>query len=1003
MREKLKRKLCVALIGLLVFAASVNVSAFAAQDGAVWSEYSLPQTMQIGATLGLPDVTVTYNGQSEKAKAVIYSPDGNARELKAFTPDSAGAYTIEFRAVIGGKLFSRRSVVSVGQSIVAASLPTDTVEYKENTAAGKAGIEAKITSGSTLKINQTVDLRRFSSSVPLVEAYVVPQTAGQKDFAALRVELSDAYASSNKVVIYYVANDDEKDYCTVYAGAGAATAMGYSQSDGALHSMADGNGSVIATSFYGGENSLSVRYDNIANTVYGAARTDGKELGGVTLSSFIADVSSGAFDVPFSGFRTGEINISITPYNYTGDGATIVITDVAGIDLKGNFFAEPVVPVITVDYDGYSINDIPYALAGKPYKLFSATSSRGDIERRVYRDYYTSSCVEFEITDDCFTPDRAGNYSLVFSVKDNYGNPVETVVPVRTLSESDFSKAEYADLKLSTSLESDAALTVPTGLSVKLPVQSYSGGIGKVTAYVTASLAGGEETEITGGAFTPKKSGKYTLSFYAKDRAGQVAKTALECTATVNKDPVFLSEPILPKYFVAGKKYTLPTVSAVRYGDADLAVEPAIAATGGSVDGNVFTADNKDTVAKIRYVAVADTGSSTRAFDIPVVSVIGEAGKLDLGKYFYASNLTGTPEGSHVMYSVTSTSADHGSIEFINRLLAEYFTLEFFVPETANDFTTLDVVLTDGDNAGETAFLRFTKASDDKVRVSVNGKGASYPVSVPFAGNAETNYYSVGYDAEKLAFTIDGRSISIGETSGGATFNGFSSGKVYLTVKLGGVSGASAVGVKRVNNQIITKIASDTIVPQIVFADMFGMYRRDTEFLLPAAMALDVLDPEITFTVTVRDADDNIVIASDGTALENADPTRDYKFTLSNDGTYGITYTATDSTGRVSGRSARYVVGINVIDDVAPVIRISSVYKTNVKVGETLNFATAEVTDNADDAPIHAIFVKNPDGRIEMQTGAGYTFARAGVYELTHYAIDASGNSATLKFTITAA
>lgn len=998
---KLKARSLILFLTLMFFSVFLAViPAVAAGSDVVWSNYSIGSNYYLGQTLQLPVVTAQKDGETKTARGIVYTPDGNVKEINFVTFDNVGEYKVEFRAEFGGKIFSRKHSVTVGNRIVTTAVSTDRITYSEQTAAGKAGLEVVMEQGSSLTINHVVDFRRFSSDTSVLEIFITPSEAGKRDFAGLKIEMTDVYDRSNKVVINYVARTEieERMFSTVYAGTEQSSLKGIYPGDGNAYEISEGKGSIIATSFYGGEyvsNSIQLRYDNIRNQVFGAIRTDSLKIGDMNLSSIISDVDSvSLYTNPFQGFKTGEVILSVTPYNFSGKEASLVITDIAGVDLSsGNFYTDPIIPEIYVDYGDYSADNVPFALAGKPYKIFTATADNGSaVETCVYRDYYTSSRVELEITDNAFTPDRAGNYSIVFTAEGNYGNTVEKVLSVKAYKESDLANTYV----LKNHVEYEGQLTGKAGFAVALPGQTYEGGIGKVKTYVAVRYEGENEEICASDYFFPEIEGDYTVVYYAEDYAGQVAKTEIALRIDANSDPVFSGTITLPKYFIAGKSYKLPDWIAYIYGQNKEEIKGEISVTGGVLVNDVFIPSENASVAEITYSAVSGSSGTSKKFTVPVVNVINES-NLDLGKYFYTENLSYISDNKYINFSVSDLSEDSACMEFINALFAEYFSIDFFVAEQSNLMESVDIILIDSENVSEQIFLRLKKGVNNSAFVQVNGKGVLTPVSVTFAGNAQNEYFSVGYDSYFKSFTCDNRTFAVEETSEGEPFAGFTSGKVYLKLKINGISGSSAVGVRKVNNQIITKVIADTIAPQIITKDFFGMYQINTELIIPAAYSMDVLDPEIDFTLTVRDGSGQVVKDKNGKLLSGVDPTRDYTIKLESYGAYSFVYLSKDS----SAKTTKYQVAITVVDQVAPIIELSKGYSQTLKPGTVLNIEKATVTDNVDENMEYSVMLKDPYGHIEQITGESVKLNEKGKYVLSYFAIDSSGNIATLKYNIT--
>lgn len=999
---KRKTKKILSALSVVVGAALFAVVPFAARavaesEKVIWDTFAFETQYNLGETLVLPKVKAQQGGASQTARSFVYSPSGRAEEMQSVAFKEFGLYEVEYRAVFGGKLYKQTRRIEVGNKIVTTDMPTDTVEYAAETATNKSGLEVRMSQGSSLRVNRVIDLRRVSADTPILELFVTPEMAEKRDFAGIKIEIADAYDPTNAVVVDYAARTDlrERGYSMVWAGASNGELKGTYPADGEAYEASSGKGSLIATSFYGGQyisNGLELYYDHLTNEVFGAKRTDGLTLNGVALSDLIVDVDSAEnFEKPFVGFKTGEVKLSITPYNFNGKAASFVITELAGADLSsGNYFREEITPEIKVDFGGYGEEELPCAIVGKPYPLFDATYlSSTSFDRRVYREYYGSARVEMNLKNGAFTPDLAGNYTIVYSAVGNYGNVVEKVVSVKAYDAT----SVPTELRLTNGISDETPLFGIEGEKIGLPQQVYEGGSGKVTMRVAVRTAAGEEIPCDEKFFFPEMKGVYTVVFYAEDYAGQVARTELSCTVAENLNPVFLEEIVLPEYLIAGKKYALPAWTATQFGANKAEYTAQIEATGGNLQDNVFIPSETVNEAVITYTAISDSGSQARTFRIPVVKV-KQDGKLQLSRYFYTTNLTGTAENNHLHY-VVSDGATQAEMEFINPLFAEYFTLDFFVRGEYGGMKSVDVSLRDSANGKETVFLRFEKNADGSAKTSVNGLGVAVPVSVGFDGNAEKEYFSVAYDAANKAFVCDGRTLRIFATLDGAEFRGFTSGKVYASVRINGVSGAAGVGVRKINNQILTKIVADTIAPEIVSSDFFGTYKHGDELTLQPAYALDVVDPEVKFTLSVEDRFGNAVVAKDGTVLTEVDPSRSYTIVLSEYGSYSFFYTAVDT----SKRENSYPVGITVCDDVDPVIEIESSYAAAYKRGKKLKIQKALVKDNMDEETSYSVFLKTPDGQINAVTETSVTLSVKGTYTLTYMAIDSSGNIATLIYT----
>ena len=175
------------------------------------------------------------------------------------------------------------------------------------------------------------------------------------------------------------------------------------------------------------------------------------------------------------------------------------------------------------------------------------------------------------------------------------------------------------------------------------------------------------------------------------------------------------------------------------------------------------------------------------------------------------------------------------------------------------------------------------------------------------------------------------------------------------------------------------------------------MYQINSELIIPAAYSMDVLDPEIDFTLTVRDGAGQVVKDKNGKLLSGVDPTCDYTIKLESYGAYSFVYLSKDS----SAKTTKYQVAITVVDQVAPIIELSKGYSSTLKPGTILNIEKATVTDNVDENMEYSVMLKDPYGHIERITGESVKLTETGKYVLSYFAIDSSGNIATLKYNIT--
>lgn len=263
--------------------------------------------------------------------------------------------------------------------------------------------------------------------------------------------------------------------------------------------------------------------------------------------------------------------------------------------------------------------------------------------------------------------------------------------------------------------------------------------------------------------------------------------------------------------------------------------------------------------------------------------------------------------------------------------------------------------------------------------------------------------FTVGFSGTD--FLINGVRFPVGNTDGGAAFNGFSSGLVWLQIEMQEVTGAAAYKIASINNYPFTEVTRDLVAPNIVLlSDYGGSYAIGDIYTIGRAVAADVLSPRVDFTLTVRDPQGNVVRDVNGVLLENADPGTEYSFEITQLGQYQVSYTAAENEAFTPRpNTARLGFVVNVEDSVPPEITFGGSLAGTAKVGDTIVLPSYTVTDNMTAAEEIAVsvFVLNPNGVLIPMSGNSFTPSYAGVYEFRIVAMDSDGNSTMVRLAVT--
>lgn len=362
-----------------------------------------------------------------------------------------------------------------------------------------------------------------------------------------------------------------------------------------------------------------------------------------------------------------------------------------------------------------------------------------------------------------------------------------------------------------------------------------------------------------------------------------------------------------------------------------------------------------------------------------------EDGQIDLAGYFAVDGTDISLSEENMDFIMNQEQA---TVTFQKALASDGFMLEFSGME-GNKLSKVEFLLTDAENAEESIKVTYLNMSDSQTAVSVNEDGRSYLIAGSLNQDNE-NDFKVGYD-EDTRCVDDGSELSIRVKANQdeSAFRGFSSQTINLTIRLYGESG-SIFRLQELNYQGFgTKYTKDKTEPMVCVVDPINYTVKGATIPLEKAFAMDVLAEKATVTITVRDPERNIVIAKDGTRLENVVPDQNYYIEIADYGDYWIEYNATD------GNNKTHMLGrqIRVLDVTAPKITLSESVKVLWKVGDTVTFPQMNCSDNkTEEENITCwITVKHPNGVVSAEKNE-LELTEKGVYEISFMAMDETGN-----------
>lgn len=936
----------------------------------------------VGTQLDFQESYIVKDGERLETSCEMTRPDGSVLATKKILLEEMGVYRIALFGFHSSGAYAEYVYnIYACKDTFSFSGSRSSSEYGEHkNEKGLFGQIVTLYEGDTATYNKVIDLSDYSSSDVVFEWIPIASAIGAGDFDYVEFTFTDLYDANN---YFKVGGTYHHSYKETYFKAGATDQVlsGWYAAGGWVH-IGNEWGANAGVSFYNtpryaskpSGDSMRLKYDNGKKTV---------NVG----DAFVIDLDDPKyFSNLWQGFTTGECLMSVQCGSYISDNpAKFMFTSICGEKMTGQPVKDNDPPEIQVNLDGNEAESMPFARVNKPYpvpttKAYDTYNGEIKVEVKVWLNYGNTAASTVNIDGGTFLPTRATVYTIEYTAEDYSGN--KAVVTLRITASSD-----VQDVQLSLSEDQPTEYF----LGQKLIPQSYkvSGGTGRYDTQIIIVSPSGERTSYDKKkGFIATQKGIYVVEYSATDFIGQTGKASYEVKVGQAGVPVFYEKAELPKYFIAGAKYTLPVPEAFDYtsGEANNA-QVGIRVT--DKDGTRVLKDREyipqvgqsgDKV-KIIYFAVNAQGEGrSMEYTVPVIEV-GTPEKLNTAAYFVGTASAEYRNSGERFVLVARKSGDYA--EYILPVISNGFTMElktYGAHDTIGGFT-----------------LEFTDFLDETSKITVQFikqrtgsllliNGVQYETDESVAGDT----FSFGYREFNRRLKVGNMNYTVG------SFNGFASGKMYVKVTFNDVTGEYPMEVVNINTQIFNTDI-DEIKPKIsVLGEYAGIKENGSVVTVYKAVACDMFDPCVTAYVTVKDPNGNIMTATDGTRLENADIGKDYQIVLNGFGYYRVSYYTEDWNANVE---RNFIYQFIVEDTVSPVIEVET-KDVKAKVGEGVLLPQAVVTDNytSSDKILISVFVVNDKGYVERidKQSAGYVFTPpvAGEYTVRYYAQDENGNAA---------
>lgn len=540
---------------------------------------------------------------------------------------------------------------------------------------------------------------------------------------------------------------------------------------------------------------------------------------------------------------------------------------------------------------------------------------------------------------------------------------------------------------------------VKTGTIVTLYNGVVSGGLGFVN--IDYSLTFNDENveiEDFGGSkfFKPTKAGEYVLKYTLTDFVKNQKIENLTITVEDSNSPLLEEVPVL-RLNKVDDIVNLPVASAVLYHNG----------SSYSVPVKVYYDDLEitDTMSyvatvgehKIKYVAQNVFNSNYKAervYDVNVVNHKDWTSYVNyLDNFIYTQNCSASYVNGEFTV-VANEEKDDALFYFSRPIHNSLIQLDFNTILGSSNFESIMLTYTDSVNKSEKLEIIFTRSTDGKTDVYLNGnlsakidyffdKENTVLKSIPVKINCTTN---------ELVNFSDEAICKIPAYENGTEFLGFSSGKVIMEIKMLGVTGSSAIKINSIASFTLVEDGGiDNNNPARISNEKFSSLIRaeiNQTVTVPYIEFYDLFDENVTLNVRINDPT--------GKSVYDGIMTEDYQFTVTTYGNYSVTYVSTDS----SGNGALVYSTIEVSDRVAPTIKVDKI-KKNYKVGDKITLPKPSISDNVTEKCSSYVYIVGKEYECKYIYDYEYTFNVAGNFIIRYVAVDEAHNVTVLEFYVT--
>ncbi|MBQ9713721.1 MAG: hypothetical protein IJV83_00175 [Clostridia bacterium] len=1022
--------------GALIAPLGSSVLAGKASNTPTWNEIAIETQYVRDEVISIPDRYVSINGNQYDASIKLEYPNGTKMEIESgdMKLDSPGQYTLIYEAKADSETYTEEVDFLVADKLWSYKKSNTTVEY------GKVGdtscLLVGLAANDVLTFNKIIDLSTLKATDTLIKGFINPETVGTYEFDKLIFTLTDATDSTQTLTFRgNRSSTNNQRFASYWTSAGANQTLSGWDNNASRYSTAatvqDGICGTVATnaSFYSQNGSYNpVRFwDVTADKCSFTLSYDSKEVKTFINGNWMSDLDNAEYyekEPLWYGFPSNKVFLSVRVDGCAAERVNFCLSKIYDYDLTAeNKFMDSDAPDITVNveekyvsFENGTYQFIPTALVGCNFPVPKATGFdmySGDlkVETKVYFDYNNSK-VERSIINGTFLVNKAGKYTIVYKAVDAMGNVTEKLYWITA------TKTAANPLTLTVDTQ-DAQTSGVCGEKIDLAKYSVSGGGGDSSVSITAKN-GTTVLDVSNGMFLPEEAGVWTIEYVAKDFVGSVRDFSYEITIDWGTKPVFVDEPVLPRYLLANVRYTVPTVLAYDYSTGtktECIAQMTLVDANGTVSynaGDTFIPAIAEGSSSVTMTFTV--GGASYEKTIPMVEALleGDRGRINffIENMFLGENFTAERNRD----GLTLLAQEDGNISWIyaNPVAAEGASINVKGIKGQSEFEGFKVTFTDYEDSNIAVTMNVYTASNGYLWINFGDTHRELKKGFNIGNDENGNALDEFYFAYKFGkFYVDSIAVTVANDDNGNPFNGFPSKKVYISTEVIGVASGDGYIVEQFDNNVITSSTMDRTAPRIAIDGIYGgIHKLNGTYVVEKAIASDTLDMDVSCFVTVRTPDGELVKDVNGLLLENVSTNRAYTIELKQYGQYSVEYTAQDFNNNVGP----LVYTVNVFDRKAPTATVADTWSATAKVGDTVVLPEIYIEDDFSSIAEMKVYrmVRNPYGDVRnfgydykvLSDGSiqyiqySFTFTNVGDYKFINVVYDETGNQKLVEYVV---